>query len=78
LANLNQPAKSFSSLAVIVKPHPTKLKITTLNIILLTLFGQLCYGQNNNAKMKNTDRYNAGWEKLKEIDGEAGEKVING
>lgn len=29
-------------------------------------------------KMKQSDRYNAGWEKLKEIDGEAGEKVING
>jgi 4-carboxymuconolactone decarboxylase len=28
--------------------------------------------------MKNTERYNSGWEKLKEIDGEAGEKVING
>nr|WP_294932669.1 carboxymuconolactone decarboxylase family protein [uncultured Flavobacterium sp.] len=28
--------------------------------------------------MENTERYKAGWEKLKEIDGEAGEKVING
>lgn len=27
--------------------------------------------------MKKIDRYNKGWEKLKEIDGEAGEKVIN-
>ena len=27
---------------------------------------------------EKTDRYNQGWEKLKEIDGEAGEKVING
>jgi 4-carboxymuconolactone decarboxylase len=27
--------------------------------------------------MKNSNRYNSGWEKLKEIDGEAGEKVIN-
>jgi 4-carboxymuconolactone decarboxylase len=28
--------------------------------------------------MKQSDRYNQGWEKLKEIDGEAGEKVVNG
>ena len=28
--------------------------------------------------MEQTDRYKAGWNKLKEIDGEAGEKVING
>lgn len=27
--------------------------------------------------MEHTDRYNQGWEKLKEIDGEAGEKVID-
>jgi 4-carboxymuconolactone decarboxylase len=27
---------------------------------------------------EKTDRYNQGWEQLKEIDGEAGEKVING
>lgn len=27
--------------------------------------------------MKQSERYNAGWKKLKEIDGEAGEKVIN-
>ncbi len=27
--------------------------------------------------MTNSDRYKRGWEKLKEIDGEAGEKVIN-
>ncbi|GHT38606.1 hypothetical protein AGMMS49965_02500 [Bacteroidia bacterium] len=28
--------------------------------------------------MEQSDRYKQGWEKLKEIDGEAGEKVING
>lgn len=28
--------------------------------------------------MKHSNRYKQGWEKLKEIDGEAGEKVING
>jgi len=27
--------------------------------------------------MEHTDRYNQGWEKLKEIDGEAGEKIID-
>lgn len=48
-------------------------------ITLLVLIGQLCYGQkdNENSKMKRSDRYNAGWKKLKEIDGEAGENVIN-
>jgi 4-carboxymuconolactone decarboxylase len=56
------------------------MKRTILNIILLFLFGQLCYGQKTNekTKMKQSDRYKQGWEKLKEIDGEAGEKVING
>ena len=28
--------------------------------------------------MKQSERYKAGWEKLKEIDGEAGEKVLTG
>lgn len=56
------------------------MKVTTLNIILLFLFGQLCYGQKTNeqTKMEQLDRYKKGWEKLREIDGEAGEKVING
>jgi 4-carboxymuconolactone decarboxylase len=56
------------------------MKVTTINIILLLLFGQLCYGQKTNGKtkMEHSDRYKKGWEKLKEIDGEAGEKVING
>lgn len=49
-------------------------------MILLVLFGQLCYGQKTNGKtkMEHSDRYKQGWDKLKEIDGEAGEKVING
>lgn len=62
------------------KKHSTHMKITTLSIILLFLFGQVCYGQKTNekTKMEHSDRYKQGWEKLKEIDGEAGEKVING
>lgn len=50
------------------------------NIIILLFLGTyISYGQisNEKQKMKNSDRFNAGWEKLKEIDGEAGEKVIN-
>jgi 4-carboxymuconolactone decarboxylase len=56
------------------------MKVTAINIILIFLSGQLCYGQNNNekTKMEHSDRYKRGWEKLKEIDGEAGVKVING
>jgi 4-carboxymuconolactone decarboxylase len=47
--------------------------------ILLLLSTSICYGQisNEKQKMNNSDRFNAGWEKLREIDGEAGEKVIN-
>ncbi len=56
------------------------MKISTLNLILLFLFGQLFYGQKTNGqtKMEHSDRYKQGWDKLKEIDGEIGEKVING
>jgi 4-carboxymuconolactone decarboxylase len=52
---------------------------TSLILVLLLLIGQFSYGQkiNDKSKMKNSDRYNAGWKKLKEIDGEAGERVIN-
>lgn len=32
----------------------------------------------NKKDMKQSERYELGWEKLKEIDGEAGEKVVNG
>lgn len=47
--------------------------------ILILLFGQICYGQEDKRQtnMEQSDRYKQGWEKLKEIDGEAGEKVIN-
>jgi len=52
------------------------IKIT----ILILLFGQICYGQKDKGQtnMEQSDRYKQGWEKLKEIDGEAGEKVVNG
>ena len=72
--------RHISKLAVIVNWHPTQMKVTILNIILLFLFRQLCYGQKTNGitKMEHSDRYKQGWEKLKEIDGKAGEKAING
>src|SRR5688572_20518084 len=56
------------------------MKSTALIIISLFLFGQLCHGQKTNekTKMEQSERYKRGWKKLKEIDGEAGEKVING
>lgn len=56
------------------------MKISTLNLILLFFFGQLFYGQKTNGqtKMEHSDRYKQGWDKLKEIDGETGEKVVNG
>lgn len=47
-----------------------KKLITSLTIILSTL--------NSYAQMNQSERYERGWEKLKEIDGEAGENVING
>lgn len=52
-----------------------KTKIT----ILFLFIGYFAYGQDNKIKidMEHSVRYNRGWEKLKEIDGEAGEKVIN-
>ena len=55
------------------------MKRVTNIIILLLLSISICYGQisNEKQKMNNSDRFNAGWEKLREIDGEAGEKVIN-
>jgi 4-carboxymuconolactone decarboxylase len=52
-----------------------------LNLVPNPLYYQNVSGrptQRNEKKMKNTERYNSGWEKLKEIDVEAGEKVING
>lgn len=48
-------------------------------ILFFLVIGPLCYGQETKSKtnMEQSERYQAGWEKLKEIDGEAGEKVIN-
>lgn len=44
----------------------------------IMVFIALQYGNAQNKKdMKRSERYQLGWEKLKEIDGEAGEKVIN-
>ena len=73
---LPQAAKTLA----VIDRRRAKMKVTTLNIILLLLLVQLCYGQKTNeqTKMKHSDRYQQGWKKLKEIDGEAGEKVING
>jgi 4-carboxymuconolactone decarboxylase len=46
--------------------------------ILLLLLLPLLYTQQTEGQttMQNSDRYKKGWEKLKEIDGEAGERVI--
>lgn len=44
--------------------------------ILFFVTVQNCNAQNKK-DMKQSERYQLGWEKLKEIDGEAGEKVIN-
>ena len=47
-------------------------------LILLTLITTTTmYSQQNNDD-NTSDRYRRGWEKLKEIDGEAGENVVNG
>ncbi len=56
------------------------MKKKVINIFLIILFGHICYGQNTNtiANMEHSERYKRGWDKLKEIDGEAGEKVITG
>jgi 4-carboxymuconolactone decarboxylase len=45
-----------------------------LLIILIVLLS----GLNGYAQMEKSARYERGWDKLKEIDGEAGEQVING
>lgn len=44
--------------------------------VLFFVTAQNTSAQNKN-DMKQSERYELGWEKLKEIDGEAGEKVIN-
>ena len=48
-------------------------------VIIISLFA-LSINANGQVKQETmqSERFKAGWEKLKEIDGEAGEKVING
>lgn len=51
-----------------------------IKIIFLSLFiAHFAYSQDtkNKTDMKHSERYKAGWEQLKKIDGEAGEKVIS-
>ncbi|SIN91015.1 4-carboxymuconolactone decarboxylase [Epilithonimonas zeae] len=47
-------------------------------ISILGLIQMINAQTKNSTDMKPSERYVKGWEKLKEIDGEAGEKVING
>lgn len=51
----------------------------TGTILLFLFIGYFAYAQDNKIKTDTeySERYKRGWEKLKEIDGEAGEKVIN-
>jgi len=53
-------------------------KIIMTIISILGLIQMINAQTKNNTDMKPSERYVKGWEKLKEIDGEAGEKVING
>ncbi|MHC8950538.1 hypothetical protein [Sphingobacterium hungaricum] len=48
------------------------------SILFFVFTTQICLVQESNKETAamQTERYNRGWEKLKEIDGEAGEKVI--
>lgn len=52
---------------------------TRIIILLCLAIGQLSYAQETKSRTnrKQSERYRQGWEKLKEIDGEAGEKVIS-
>lgn len=52
-----------------------KVIIIILSLLLITANVN---GQIKLSKSMQSDRYKQGWEKLKEIDGDAGEKVING
>lgn len=45
--------------------------------IIIVIIGQFGCSQNIENQMKKSTRFKNGWEKLKEIDGEAGEKVFN-
>lgn len=51
-----------------------KLQILTITIVLIK--STIMYSQSNNVTME-TERYKRGWEKLRTIDGEAGERVVN-
>ncbi|MFC4163036.1 carboxymuconolactone decarboxylase family protein [Epilithonimonas zeae] len=53
-------------------------KIIMTIISILGLIQMINAQTKNSTDMKPSERYVKGWEKLKEIDGEAGEKVING
>lgn len=53
------------------------IKQFMLPAILVLMAVQYSNAQNKK-DMKQSERYESGWEKLKEIDGEAGEKVVNG
>jgi 4-carboxymuconolactone decarboxylase len=52
------------------------MNIRYLIIGLLLMTTDLIYAQKKDTLMRHSERYQEGWEKLKEIDGEAGEKVI--
>ncbi|MET4083929.1 4-carboxymuconolactone decarboxylase [Pedobacter sp. UYP30] len=52
-----------------------KLIVTVSFLLFITM---KVNGQIKNSEKMQTERFKTGWEKLKEIDGEAGEKVING
>lgn len=52
-----------------------KVTLISWSLILITTKGN---GQTKSTENMQSERFKTGWEKLKEIDGEAGEKVING
>jgi len=57
----------------------TKFNKTLVLAILIGIMGTISTtkAQNESISTTHSERYEIGWEKLKEIDGEAGEKVIN-
>lgn len=57
-----------------------KINSLTGKFVLTVILGFMAVqyvNAQNKKDMKQSERYHLGWEKLKEIDGEAGEKVIN-
>lgn len=54
------------------------MKRTIKVFLLIILIKANGFSQNKKQQPMNNSRYDKGWQKLKEIDGEAGEKVING